>query len=45
MTRLAARLGKKRAIMAIAHSMVVRAFHRLSHHEPYQEIVANNFDD
>jgi transposase len=32
--RLAARRGKKRALMAVAHSIVVSAFHRLSRHEP-----------
>jgi len=30
--RLAARRGKKRAIMAVAHAIVVSAFHRLSRH-------------
>jgi transposase len=33
--RLAARRGKKRAIVAVAHSIVVSAVHRLSRHEPY----------
>jgi transposase len=42
--RLAARRGKKRAIMAVAHSLVVRAFHMLSRNEPYQELEANDFD-
>jgi transposase len=35
--RLAARRGKKRAIMAVAHSIVVSAFYMLSRNEPYQE--------
>jgi transposase len=43
--RLAARRGKKRAIVAVAHSIVVSAFHMLSRHEPYQELGANYFDD
>jgi transposase len=43
--RLAARRGKKRAIMAVARSMVVSAFHRLSRHEPYPELGANDFDE
>jgi transposase len=43
--RLAARRGKKRAIMAVAHSIVVSAFHMLSRYEPYQELGANYFDD
>jgi transposase len=43
--RLAARRGKKRAIMAVAHSMVVSAFHMISRHEPYRELGANYFDE
>jgi transposase len=43
--RLAARRGKKRAIMAVAHSMVVSVFHRLSRNEPYRELGANYFDE
>jgi transposase len=36
--RLAARRGKKRAIMAVAHSIVVSAFYMLSRNEPYHEL-------
>jgi transposase len=36
--RLAARRGKKRAIMAVAHSMVVSAFYMRSRHEPYRAL-------
>ena len=43
--RLAARRGKKRAIMAVAHAMVVSAFHMLSRNEPYQELGGNYFDE
>jgi transposase len=43
--RLAARRGKKRAIVAVAHSIVVSAFHMLSRHELYQELGGNYFDD
>jgi transposase len=43
--RLAARRGKKRAIMAVAHAIVVSAFHRLSRHELYHELGANYFDE
>jgi transposase len=43
--RLAARRGKKRAIMAVAHSIVVSAFQRLSRNEPYRELGATYFDD
>jgi transposase len=42
--RLATRRGRKRAIIAVAHSMVVSAFHMLSRQEPYQELGANYFD-
>jgi transposase len=42
--RLAARRGKKRAIVAVAHSIVVSAFHMLSRNEPYHELGANYFD-
>jgi len=43
--RLATHRGRKRAIMAVAHAIVVSAFHRLSHHEPYHELGANYFDE
>jgi transposase len=43
--RLAARRGRKRAIMAVAHAIVVSAFHMLSRHEPYHELGANYFDE
>jgi transposase len=42
--RLAARRGKKRAIIAVAHSIVVSAFHMLIRGEPYRELGANYFD-
>jgi transposase len=42
--RLAARRGKKRAMIAVAHAIVVSAFHMLSRHEPYHELGANYFD-
>ena len=43
--RLAARRGKKRAIIAVAHAIVVSAFHMLSRHEPYRELGPNYFDE
>jgi transposase len=43
--RLAARRGKKRAIIAVAHSIVVSAFHMLVRGEPYRELGANYFDE
>ena len=42
--RLAARRGKKRAMIAVAHSLVRRAFHMRSRHEPYHELGSNYFD-
>lgn len=42
--RLAARRGKSRAIMAVAHSMVVMAWHMLSRKEPYREAGVDYFD-
>jgi len=42
--RLAARRGKKRAIMAVAHSIVVSAFYMLTRNEPYRELGATYFD-
>jgi transposase len=43
--RLAARWGKKRAIMAVAHSIVVSAFYLRSRNEPYHELGATYFDE
>jgi transposase len=31
--------------MAVAHAIVVSAFHLLSRHEPYCELGANDFDE
>jgi transposase len=42
--RLAARRGKKRAIVAVAHSMLVSAWHMLTHRQPYQELGGDYFD-
>jgi transposase len=38
------RRGQKRAILAVAHVIVVRAFYRLSRNEPYRELGANYVD-
>jgi transposase len=43
--RLAARRGKRRAILAIAHSIMVSVFPMLTRHEPYRELGANYFDE
>lgn len=42
--RLAARRGKKRAIVAVAHSMLVSVWHILTFRQPYQELGGDYFD-
>jgi hypothetical protein len=42
--RLAARRGKKKAVMAVAHSVLVMAYYMLLRHEPYREVGADYFD-
>jgi len=42
--RLAARRGKKRAIVAIGRSILVSIWHMLSRHEPYQDLGADHYD-
>ena len=42
--RLAARRGKKRAIVAVAHSMLVSFYHMLAKRQPYQDLGADYFD-
>lgn len=41
--RLAARRGKKRAIMAVARSILVSIYHMLQRGEPYQDLGADYF--
>jgi hypothetical protein len=43
--RLAARRGKKRAIVAVAHSMLVSVWHMLTYQQPYQELGSDYFDE
>jgi transposase len=43
--RLATRRGKKRAILAVVHAIVVSAFPMLSRNEPYWELGATYFDE
>src|SRR5262249_53011907 len=43
--RLAARRGKNRAIIAVAHAIMVSVFHMLSRQQPYRELGANYFDE
>ena len=42
--RLAARRGKKRAIVAVAHSILTSAWHMLTYRQPYQELGGDYFD-
>jgi len=42
--RLAARRGKKRAIVAVAHSILTSAWHMLTYRQPYQELGSDYFD-
>jgi len=42
--RIAARRGKKRAIVAVAHSILVSAYHMLSRRKLYRELGGNYFD-
>jgi transposase len=42
--RLAARRGKKKAIVALMHSILVMSFHMIQRKEPYRELGGNYFD-
>ena len=42
--RLAARRGKKKAVVAVMHSILVIAYHLIQRHEPYQELGGDYFD-
>src|SRR5215467_7875250 len=42
---LAARRGKNRAIVAVAHAIMCSVFHMLSRQEPYRELGSNYFDE
>jgi transposase len=43
--RIAARRGKKKAIVAVAHAILVICYYVLKRKEPYQELGANYFDE
>lgn len=43
--RLASRRGKKRALIALAHSILVTAYHMLKYRRHYQELGADFFDE
>jgi transposase len=42
--RLARRIGKNKAIVAVSHSILVIAYHLIKRHEPYQELGSDYFD-
>ena len=42
--RIAARRGPKRAIVAVAHAILIIAYQMLKHNEPYRELGENYFD-
>jgi hypothetical protein len=43
--RLTRRRGKKRAIVAVGHSILVIVYHILSRHESYKELGAMFYDE
>jgi transposase len=43
--RLAKRRGPKKALFAVAHSILVVCFHLLQRHVPYQDLGVNFFDE
>lgn len=43
--RLARKRGKKRAIIAVAHSIVVSSYHMLARHERYHDLGYDYFDE
>jgi hypothetical protein len=42
--RIAARCGKKRAVVAVAHSIAVSAYQMVKHNQPYRDLGPNHFD-
>jgi len=42
--RMARRRGKKKAVVAVAHTMLVITYHMLKHELPYRELGADYFD-
>ncbi len=42
--RLARRRGKQKAIVALAHSLLVSIYHMLRDHQPYHDLGADHFD-
>ena len=42
--RLAARIGRKKAIVALEHTILVIVYHLIKRHEPYRELGGDYFD-
>jgi hypothetical protein len=42
--RLVGRKGKQRALLAVAHSILISAYHMLQKQEPYHELGGDYFD-
>ena len=42
--RLARRIGKQKAIMAVAHSIIVIIYHMLRDNQPYSDLGATYFE-
>lgn len=43
--RLSRRRGKRRAVVAVGHSILIIAYHVLTRQQPYQELGSNYFDE
>jgi transposase len=43
--RLSRRRGKRRAVVAVGHSIVIIAYHVLRQHQPYHDLGSNYFDE
>ena len=43
--RLTHRRGKKRAVVAVAHTILIIAYHVLQRQQPYQDLGSNYFDE
>ena len=43
--RIAARRGKKRALVALGHTILIIVYHILMRREPYRELGVTYFDD
>jgi transposase len=43
--RLARRRGKRRAVVAVGHSILIIAYHILKRQQPYQDLGSNYFDE